>query len=136
MTNSRGISVPQGERKIVEIKIRLYPSRDGDIISWLEQFDRQPYGIKSHAVREALRRGIGSQTPQNLPAPTDLSPQSLVTIRQVVEMGVASALSGSTCAPGGRAAVSVSTPAAIEADEQTEDLLDALGKALLLRDEQ
>jgi hypothetical protein len=128
--------VPLGERKIVEIKIRLYPSRDGDIISWLEQFDRQPYGIKTHAVREALRRGIEAQTTQNLPAPTDLSPQSLVTIRQVVEMAVASALSGSTCAPGSQAAVSGSTPAAMEADDRTEDLLDALGKALLLRDEQ
>lgn len=127
MTNSGGSSVPLGERKIVEIKIRLYPIRDEDIISWLEQFDGQSYGIKTHAVREALRRGIEPQRPRDLPSPTDLSPQSLVTIRQVVEVAIASALSGSACTPG--------APAAMEADDQAENLLDALGKALLLSDE-
>lgn len=127
--------MPLGERKIVEIKIRLYPSRDEDIISWLEQFDGQSYGIKTHAVREALRRGIEPQRPRDLQSPTDLSPQSLVTIRQVVEVAVASALSRSACTPGAQAAVSDGPPAAMEADDQAENLLDALGKALLLSDE-
>jgi len=86
-------------------------------------------------VREALRRGIEPQRPRDLPSPTDLSPQSLVTIRQVVEVAIASALSGSACTPGAQAAVSGGPPAAMEADDQAENLLDALGKALLLSDE-
>ena len=31
-------------KRKVELKVRLYPGRDDDLIRWLVQFDKQPYG--------------------------------------------------------------------------------------------
>ena len=127
-------------RKRVEIKIRLHPGQDDDLIPWLKQLDHQPYGVKTQAVKGALRRGLGAERPQAPVAPpvvehpAELSRQSLVEIRQVVEAAVASALSrfAFTLEAEGRDG---STTTTTEEDDPVEDLLDTLGKALVLDDE-
>jgi hypothetical protein len=131
--------MPPGERKRVEIRIRLHPGQDDDLIPWLKQLDHQPYGVKTQAVKGALRRGLGAErvqisAPPIMPEhPADLSRQSLVEIRQVVEAAVTSALSRFTCTleAGGRDGGTTTT----EEDDPVEDLLDTLGKALVLDDE-
>ena len=128
-----------GERKRVEIKIRLHPGQDDDLIPWLKQLDHQPYGVKTQAVKGALRRGLGAERVQTVASPpahehpADLSRQSLVEIRQVVEAAVTSTLSRFACTleTGGVAGGATTT----EEDDPVEDLLDTLGKALVLDDE-
>jgi len=132
--------MPPGEQKRVEIRIRLYPGQDDDLIPWLEQYENQPHGVKTQAVKGALRRGLGTERPQTqvappvLEHPIDLSRQSLAEIRQVVEAAVASALSrfAFTLEAGGRVGGGATTT---EEDDPVEDLLDTLGKALVLDDE-
>ncbi|MBN1139655.1 MAG: hypothetical protein JXM73_23990 [Anaerolineae bacterium] len=129
-----------GEQKRVEIKIRLHPSQDDDLIPWLKQLDHQPYGVKTQAVKGALRRGLGAEREQTSAPPTmpehpaELSRQSLVEIRQVVEAAVVSALSrfAFTLEGGDRDGGTTTTT---EEDDPVEDLLDTLGKALVLDDE-
>jgi hypothetical protein len=50
--------MPRRRRGKVEIKIRLYPGRDDELIQWQAQFDDQSYGVKTQAMKEALRKGI------------------------------------------------------------------------------
>jgi len=129
-----------GERKRVEIKIRLHPGQDDDLIPWLKQLDHQPYGVKTQTVKGALRRSLGAErvqilTPTPVPEhPADLSRQSLVEIRQVVEAAVVSALSrfAFTLEAGGRVGEDATTAGE---DDPVKDLLDTLGKALVLDDE-
>ena len=54
------------KQKPVAFLLRLYPGQDDDLIAWLAQSDAKPYGAKSQAVKEALRRGIRTE---NTPAP-------------------------------------------------------------------
>ena len=113
-------------RKIVEFRLRLYRGQDDELIRWLEQFDGQPYGLKTQAVKEALRRSIGEDERQGTTsAPTlDLS-----EVRRVVEAAVTTALSRFEGQVGRTA-----TGLPAEEDE-TEDLLDALESALVLRED-
>ena len=67
--------MPRRRKGKVEIKIRLYPDRDDELIQWQAQFDGQPYGVKTQAVKEALRRGIGIE--HVLRAKSPFRPQSL-----------------------------------------------------------
>ena len=107
----------------VQLHIRLYPGQDDELLHWLEQLDDRAYGLKSQAVKEALLRGIGKgSNAGGLPA-IDLS-----EVRRVVEAAVETALSRlqgqMVAAPG-----SPSTE-----DDEAEELLDALGEALVLRE--
>ena len=43
---------------IHEIRVRLYTGSDDDLISWLITLESAPYGARSQAIRDALRRGI------------------------------------------------------------------------------
>ena len=130
-----------GEQKRVVIKIRLHPGQDDDLIPWLKQFDHQPYGVKTQAVKGTLRRGLGAErvqtlTPMPVPEhPADLSRQSLLEIRQVVEAAVASALNrfAFTLEAGGSADGDARTTT--EEDDPVDKLLDTLGNALVLDDE-
>lgn len=73
--------------------LRLYASQDDDLIQWLAQFEKQPLGVKSAAVKGALRQAIGSaQPPAAGPASAGFDPGEL---RRVVEAAVSSALAGS-----------------------------------------
>ena len=127
------------ERKRIEIRIRLYPGQDDDLISWLDRYENRPHGIKTQMVKGALRRGLGAEQPQALVAPsvlehsTELSRQSLVEIRQVVEAAVTSTLSRFACTLEAEGVAGGATTT--EEDDPVENLLDTLGKALVLDDE-
>jgi len=111
-------------RKTVSLKIRLYPGQDDDLIAWLEPLDAQGYGAESRAVKDALRQGIGAETDQRA---TPVAAQiDLAEVRRAVEAPVASALARFE----GQVVGTVAAP--LEEDDETEDLLDALGAALVL----
>jgi len=115
-------------RKTVEFRIRLYSGQDDELIRWLEQFNDKPYGVKSQAVKEALLRGMGSGNPGQ----GDAAPAvDLAEVRRVVEAAVATALARFEGQVSG--AVPAHPP---EEDEETEDLLDSLGAALTLQDDE
>ena len=101
----------------MEIKIRLYPGRDDDLLCWLAGMEGQPYGAKSQAVKEALRRGLG----MNSSAAPAGAAVDLAEIRAVVEAALAR-LEGTVIA---RAVPD-------SADDEAERLLDALGESLVL----
>ena len=113
-------------KRQTEIRVRFYPGQDDDLIGWLEQFDDRPYGVKSQAVKEALRRGIGAEPRQPAPSAPALD---LAEIRAVVEAAVAQALARFE----GRVSVGPSVPQ--EEDAEVEALLDDLEAALVLDEE-
>ena len=105
------------------LKVRLYPGQDDDLLRWYESLAHLPYGAKSQAIKEALRRGIGLEEgassasafatvdPDALRAAMEqVMERFLVDMRRVVEAALASA--GPRAEP--------------EAGEQTDE-----GKALL-----
>jgi hypothetical protein len=113
----------------VRLQIRLYADQDDDLLQWLTQLNGRPYGAKSQAVKDALRRGIGAGTdgcveqPAAAAAPTlDLS-----ELRQVVEAAVDTALGRFEGQIGGGTKVTSSAE-----DDETEALLDNLEAALVL----
>lgn len=109
-------------RREVHLSIRLYPGQDDELIRWLEQFDGRPHGVKSQAVREALCQGIKPAQGQAAAAPA----LDLAELRQVVEAAIASALARFEGQVIG-AAVATSVK-----DDETEEILNALGAALVL----
>jgi hypothetical protein len=120
-------AMPRRKRGTVEIKIRLYPGQDDELIQWQAQFDGQPYGVKTQAVKEALRRGIGTEPLQATVATPALD---LVEVRRVVEAAVVSALGRFEGQVLGAAAA---TPA--EEDDEVEDLLEGFQYSLVLGDD-
>jgi hypothetical protein len=120
--------MPRRQRGKVEIKIRLYPGQDDELIQWQTQFDGQPYGVKTQAVKEALRRGIGTEPLQATVATPALD---LVEVRRVVEAAVVSALGRFEGQVLGAAAA---TPA--EEDDEVEDLLEGFQYSLVLGEDE
>lgn len=122
------------KRGEIHLSLRLYWGQDDDLISWLEQFDGQPYGVKTQAVKEALRRNLGAGGKQETAAQSavdpsiELSGQSLAEVRRVVEAAVTSALARFEGQVHGVAA------GVAGEDDEAEDLLDALGDSLVLGD--
>jgi hypothetical protein len=127
--------MPRRQRGKVEIKIRLYPGQDDELIQWQAQFDDQPYGVKTQAVKEALRRGVGvehvlSGAEATLEATVAAPAPDLVEVRRVVEAAVVSALGRFEGPVVGAAAA---TPA--EEDDEGEDLLEGFQYSLVLGDD-
>lgn len=119
--------MPRRQRGKVEIKIRLYPGQDDELIQWLVQFEGQPYGVKTRALKDALRFGIGGTTPETLAA----APASeLAAIRSVVEAAVASAMDRweGPWLGSGREGCRAE-------DDEVEGLLDAFEGSLVLGDD-
>ena len=128
--------MPRRSKRKVEIKIRLYPGRDDELIQWQAQFDDQPYGVKTQAVKEALRRGTGvehvlSKAEGALQATVAAPALDLVEVRRVVEAAVASALGRYEGQMVGAAAA---TPD--EEDDEVEDLLEGFQYSLVLGEEE
>ena len=110
----------------VRLHLRFYVGQDDEVIRWLEQLDDQPYGTKTQAIKAALLRGIGGDSGQATAASPALD---LGEVRRVVEAAVTTALSRFE-GQMGRA------PTCLPTDEdETEDLLDALESALVLRED-
>jgi len=104
-----------------QLTIRLYPGSDDDLLCWLAGMEGQPYGAKSRAVKEALRRGLGVGPS----AGSGGAAVDLAEIRAVVEAAVEAALARLEGAV-------VARPAEPSADDEAERLLDALGEVLML----
>ena len=115
-------------RRAREIRARLHPGQDDDLIQWLDQFDDQPYGAMSQAIKDTLRRGIGATPDQ--PTPSAPAPD-LTELRQVVEAAVTQALARFEVQVSGAAIAS--TP---DEDDEIEGLLDDLGAGLVVADEE
>ena len=92
-----------------------------DLLRWLAGMEGQPYGAKSQAVKEALRRGLGMSSS----AGSGGAAVDLAEIRAVVEAAVEAALARLEGAV-------VARPAEPSADDEAERLLDALGESLVL----
>jgi hypothetical protein len=130
--------MPRCRRGKVEIKIRLYPGRDDELIEWQAQFDDQPYGVKTQALKDALRSGIGadhvlSGAEGPLQATVAAPALDLVEVRRVVEAAVVSALGRFACTLQGEgqvAGAAATTPA--EEDDEVEDLLEGFHYTLVL----
>lgn len=120
--------MPRRQRGKVEIKIRLYPGQDDELVQWQAQFDDQPYGVKTQAMKEALRRGIGVEAFQATVAAPALD---LVEVRRVVEAAVASALGRFE---GEVVGARNTTPA--EEDDEVEDLLEGFQYSLVLGEDE
>ena len=114
----------------IRLHIRLYPGQDDDLIQWLEQFNDKPYGAKSQAVKEALRKSVSDDHPDHRVNPVNPMIPTLAEVRRVVEAAVATALARFEGQVSG--AVPATPP---EEDEETEDLLDSLEAALVLGDD-
>ncbi len=107
--------------KPVVLNIRLYPGTDDDLIAWLNTLDDLHFGGKTHAVREALRRGVNQSK-------DDAAQIDLGEVRRVVEAAVESALARFEGNLIGAEAVS-------NPERDAESLLDDLGSALMLEDQ-
>jgi len=116
------------KRGTVEIKIRLYPGQDDELIQWHAQFDDQPYGAKTQAMKEALRKGVGVGALQAAVATPALD---LAEVRRVVEAAVVSALGRFEGQVVGAAAA---TPA--EEEDEVEDLLEGFQYSLVLGEDE
>jgi hypothetical protein len=114
----------------MRLQVRLYTGQDDDLLQWLAQFDAKPYGAKSQAVKDALRRGIGIDTGAGQPTVAATSSIDLAELRRVMEAAVDGALNrfGGRIGGGARAA-------AQEQDDETESLLDDLQAALVLEED-
>jgi hypothetical protein len=108
--------------------IRLYPGQDDDLIAWVEGLEGLPFGAKSQAAKEALLQGIGATSGgQATPASAAVD---LAELRRVMEAAVTSVLHQFAGQIG--TGVQVAEP---KEDEETEELLDDLGAALVLDDD-
>lgn len=54
--------------KVRREAVRFYPGPDDDLLQWLATLDTLPFGGKSQAIKEMLRRGLGTGTPSATPA--------------------------------------------------------------------
>ncbi len=108
--------------RVVRFTLRLAPGRDDDLLRWLAGMEGQPYGAKSQAVKEALRRGLG----MNPSAGSGGAVVDLAEIRAVVEAAVEAALARLEGAVVTRHAPETS------ADDEVERLLDVLEESLVL----
>jgi hypothetical protein len=116
------------KRQEIKITLRLYPGQDDELIHWLDQFDDQPHGAKSKAIKEAFLRGISVALDQPAPSAPVLD---LAGLRQVVEAAIAQALARFEGQMGAGAAALAPAD-----DDETEALLDNLGAALVVADEE
>ena len=132
------------------VKLYQHHQRDRDILDWL---DKIPPGFKSHAIKEALWSSISKQSPQ---APSVSVPDQsqkvesrristtstmraevtfdthelLADIRQIVEVGVTSALGHLTTNPSQNLSKDKN-----ENENEIEDILDTLEMSFMLDDD-
>ncbi len=115
-------------RQEIKLTLRFYFGQDDELIHWLTQLDDQPHGVKSKAIKETLLRGIGATPDQPAASAPALD---LTELRQVVEAAVTQALARFEVQVSGTAFAS--TP---DEDDEIEGLLDDLGAALVVADEE
>ena len=107
--------------------MRFYPGQDDDLIRWLDGLDSEPIGAKTQALQMALRRGTDAGQVDAGQGPGTAPALDLAEVRQVVEAAVASALGRLEGQIAGSAA-----SAAVEEDDEVEDLMRAFEESLVL----
>ncbi len=127
----------------VRLHLRLYAGQDDELIRWLEQFDDQPYGTKTRAVKDALLCGMREAPAQEAAQDLDCSARScqetltasLADVRRVVEAAVETALARLGDHRNGSGTLQVAVPAVAPSEgDEADDLLDALGESLVVKD--
>jgi hypothetical protein len=112
-------------KREVKLTVRLYPGQDDELIAWLDQFDDRPYGAKSQAIKEALRRGIGAVIDPGRPA---------IDWDRLEQAFEAAAFRVFAAHLGPR--LSGASPAApADEDDETAELLDRLGASMTVSDD-
>jgi hypothetical protein len=120
-------------KKPVQVLLRLYAGQDDDLITWLESLGDLQFGIKSQAIKDALRRGLGmdnSEPGSESPSRSTGAALDLSELRQVVEAAVDTALGRFEGQIGGGTKITTG-----EEDDETEALLDTLEAALVLEED-
>lgn len=74
--------------KPLKLTIRFYPGQDDDLISWLGDMQTS-YGKKGEAIKDALRRGLGTTSGGSSAPPIDTG-SLLADIRLMFESALAS----------------------------------------------
>lgn len=124
MTGQRRRSRP------IKFTLRFYPGRDDDLIRWLDRLDGEPIGAKTQAMKMALRRGTNAGQVEAVQGIGTAPVLDLAEVRQVVEAAVASALGRFEGQLAGSAA-----SAAVEEDDEVDDLMRAFEESLVLGDD-
>jgi hypothetical protein len=114
----------------IKFTLRFYPGQDDDLIRWLDGLDGEPIGAKTQAMKMALRRGTDAGQVEAVQGTGTAPVLDLVEVRQVVEAAVASALGRFEGQLAGSAA-----SAAVEEDDEVEDLMHAFEESLVLGDD-
>ncbi len=114
-------------------RIRLDLRHDEDLISWLTELERLPFGTKGKIIKQTLRRGLRlteSSTKQTDPSTFDTG-ELLSDIRRVVEASLESVISRLSISPL-PALPHTSRPVPDEIDT----ILDNFGASLMMLDEE
>jgi hypothetical protein len=118
-------------RRPIKFTLRFYPGRDDDLICWLAEKDGEQVGAKTRAVKQALRDHSEPGKAEAVRGAGTAPALDLVEVRRVVEAGVASALGRF----GGQTSGATVSTAAVEEDDEVEELLSAFQKSLVLGDD-
>ncbi len=116
-----------------ELRVRLYPDQDEKLLSWLEELDKLPFGVKSQTIKETLTRGLNMNScstainqGSNIAVDTG---ELLSDIRRVVEASLEGCLS--------RLAITPLTALPITpVPDEIDALLDDFGANLMMLDEE
>ena len=117
-------------KKICKLpRVWLYEKQDRDLIGWLEELDRQPYGTKGQIIKQTLRRGLGlSSSTKGSDASFD-SQELLSDIRRVVEATLESVISRLSITP-------LTAAPSLDMPDEIDALLDDFGANLMMLDEE
>ena len=118
-------------RRPIKFTLRFYPGRDDDLIRWLAEMDGELVGAKTRAVKQALRKRSDPGKADAVYGACTEPAQDLVEVRRVVEAAVASALYRFE----GQTSGATESTAAVEEDDEVEDLLRVFQESLVLSDD-
>ncbi len=110
----------------VRFTLRFRPGMDDDLICWWRSLDGQHHGAKSQAVRDAIRRGLGTAPDVSVTPVLDLS-----ELRQIVDSAITQGLARFK----GQIGQAVVSDSGDEEDAKAEAMLDNLGMSLVLADD-
>lgn len=117
------------ENKYKLPRIWLYENKDRDLVAWLEELDRQPYGTKGQMIKQTLRRGLGLSSSTKGSDVSFDSQELLSDIRRVVEATLEGCLSRLSITP-------LTTTPSLDMPDEIDALLDDFGANLMMLDEE
>ena len=117
------------EKKYKLPHVWLYEKQDRDLIGWLEELDRQPYGSKGQMIKQTLRHGLGLSSSTKGSDVSFDSQELLSDIRRVVEATLEGCLSRLSITP-------LTTAPSLDVPDEIDALLDDFGANLMMLDEE